>query len=75
MPAVALLSDQSVYYTYEGVLYKHDVEIVHYDAKTVLIRGLSSTDGNAVTMVVMESLLNAEEGMAVETRDENGNLL
>lgn len=67
LPAVALLSDQSVYCIYKSVLHKHDVEVVHSDAKTVWIR-LLGTDGKAEVMVVMESLLNAVEGMEVEIR-------
>lgn len=63
LPAAALLSDQRVYCVEEGSLVKRDVEIVHSDSKTVWIRGLASK-----TNVVMESLLNAVEGMEVEIR-------
>ena len=48
-------------------MHKNDVEVVHSDAKTVWIR-LLGTDGKAEVMVVMESLLNAVEGMEVEIR-------
>ena len=59
-----------------GNLYKYDVEIVHSDAKKQ--SGLGGGDGHAgkcENMVIMESLLNAEVGMSVETRDENENSL